>query len=636
MKKKSLRSKLVYGGLLSVLIPCLIIGIFASGKSQSVIESLSRDRNISLAKSLADMVQITLTELSGATKSIASVSSIVASAEKIEKDAESQETAANLARELENVHRSMGNVYDQFAFVNSRGIVTADSTGSKGKGTDLSARQYFLDAKNGKSAVSQVLKSKITGNNVVVASAPVLSGSGAFLGAVLAMIKLDYFESRITSAKAGETGYAYAMTDQGLAIAHPKKEFVLEKNFSGEKGMTEVVKKASLHESGFVEYVFEGIEKSAAIAPVAMTGWSVVVTQNDGELFAQARQIRNMIIAIALGFLVLTAVIILFASRRIVQPLINVIGGITEASGQVASAASQVSSASESLAEGTSEQASGLEEASSSLEQLSAMTKKNAESTQLVNDMIQSEITGNFRMIEERMKEMECAMQETVAASEETAKIIRTIDEIAFQTNLLALNAAVEAARAGEVGAGFAVVAEEVRNLALRSTQAAKNTQDLITNATLKIREATSLYGQISEAIDKNGQYSRRISEVMGEISTGSREQTEGILQISAAVNEMNSVVQKNASSAEESASVSEEMNSQAAQMKDFVSELQGVVGGNGDLRPDTGHSTGGLKAFLPVFKKGKTNREDKPAEGYTIISPNRNLPVVRDHAKGF
>ena len=178
------------------------------------------------------------------------------------------------------------------------------------------------------------------------------------------------------------------------------------------------------------------------------------------------------------------------------------------------------------------------------------------------------------------MEKLTTSMGEISKASEETSKIIKTIDEIAFQTNLLALNAAVEAARAGEAGAGFAVVADEVRNLALRSADAAKNTAALIEGTVKKVEEGSGMVEKTSDEFSQVAASSEKMSELVAEIAAATGEQSEGIGQINKAVSEMDKVVQQNAGNAEKSASASEEMSAQAEQMKAFVEDLAMLVGG--------------------------------------------------------
>ena len=178
------------------------------------------------------------------------------------------------------------------------------------------------------------------------------------------------------------------------------------------------------------------------------------------------------------------------------------------------------------------------------------------------------------------MGQLTLSMEDISKASEETQKIIKTIDGIAFQTNLLALNAAVEAARAGEAGAGFAVVAEEVRNLAIRSADAVKNTAELIEGTVKKVIDGSEIVSTTNEAFDKVAEIAGKVGELVAEISEASDEQSNGIELVNIAVNEMDKVVQQNAANAEESASASEELNAQAEQLKDYVGELALLVTG--------------------------------------------------------
>ncbi len=268
-----------------------------------------------------------------------------------------------------------------------------------------------------------------------------------------------------------------------------------------------------------------------------------------------------------------------FVSRSVNRPLNRIMEHLAAGATQMSSASSQVSSASQFMAEGASEQAAGLQETSSSIEEMASMTKKNAENADQANKLM----IETSKVVEEAnraMKELIDSMSGISATSEETAKIVKTIDEIAFQTNLLALNAAVEAARAGEAGAGFAVVADEVRNLAMRAAEAAKSTANLIAESVKKIKDGSEIVSRTNEAFGKVAVSSKKVGELMAEIAAASQEQAQGIEQINKAVSEMDKVVQKNAASAEESASAAEEMNSQAEAMRGFVRELIALVGG--------------------------------------------------------
>jgi methyl-accepting chemotaxis protein len=276
---------------------------------------------------------------------------------------------------------------------------------------------------------------------------------------------------------------------------------------------------------------------------------------------------------------VLGACVALLITRNISAPVTRVVDGLSDGSAQMAAASGQVSSASQQLAEGASQQAAAIEETSSSLEEMASMTRQNAENAAEANELMRS-ANGVVANANDSMAALVGSMNDISMASEETQKIVKTIDEIAFQTNLLALNAAVEAARAGEAGAGFAVVADEVRNLALRAAEAAKTTAGLIEGTVKKVKDGVDLMSRTHEAFADVSNASTKVGDLVGEISVACSEQAQGIEQISRAVSEMDKVVQQNAANAEESASASEEMSAQAEQLNAFVAALVVLVGG--------------------------------------------------------
>ena len=299
-----------------------------------------------------------------------------------------------------------------------------------------------------------------------------------------------------------------------------------------------------------------------------------------------AAQSSQRLISIALGVALVAASLLIWrivgSTNRVLRDLA---GNLDQGATQTASAASQVSAASQTLSSGASEQAASVEETSASLEEISSMIRATADNAgkakALAGESHAVAQAGSAAMVE-----MTQAMAAIDSSSAEVAKIVKNIDEIAFQTNILALNAAVEAARAGEAGAGFAVVAEEVRSLAQRSAAAAKETANKIEAAIASGRNGSLSCDKVRQSLTHIADKVSATDALVGEIAAAAREQAQGIEQINTAITQMDQVTQSNSASAEESASAAEELDAQAALLKNMVGRLRQLVGGAGTMSP--------------------------------------------------
>jgi methyl-accepting chemotaxis protein/methyl-accepting chemotaxis protein-1 (serine sensor receptor) len=277
-------------------------------------------------------------------------------------------------------------------------------------------------------------------------------------------------------------------------------------------------------------------------------------------------------------------VAVVWAVRGINQALRTTAVDLRDGAQQVAAASTQVAGSAQSLSRGASEQAASLEETSASMEEMASMTRRNAENSESA-----AKLMGEADLMVERsnaaLEQMVGSMKSISDASTRVAKIIKTIDEIAFQTNILALNAAVEAARAGEAGMGFAVVADEVRNLAQRSAQAAKDTAGLIEESVAKSSEGTAKVAIVAEAIGSITGAVAKARGLVDEVSVASRQQAQGIDQVTQAIAQMEKVTQGTAATAEESAAASEELSAQADTALGIVGSLEVMVGAHAAAR---------------------------------------------------
>ena len=482
-----------------------------------------------------------------------------------------------------SANRSLAQIKDEYKYyeniclVNTAGDIVSAADSAVIGNENVIDRSYFQQSLNGQPFISDVMKSQRSGNPVFIISAPVFK-KDQIAGVLFGVVDTNYFNRQfVDSIKIGNTGYAFMFKSDGIVIAHPNNQRVMEMDMKTYGFGREMMQ----NREGWVTHSNDGIKHIVNFKQSEQLGWTLCVGARTSEFYSPIKRLGLINAAVTVSVVILAIVVILFLVRSIVNPVNSIVSGLKDGSAKVAWSSEQVSSASQSLAAGSSEQAASIEEASSSLEQMSSMTRQNANNAGQADNLM-NEANRVVNQAKDTMGLLIHSMQEISKASDDTSKIIKTIDEIAFQTNLLALNAAVEAARAGEAGAGFAVVADEVRNLALRAADAAGNTADLIKGTLQKVSEGSNLMESTNDEFHNVYTSTTRVGELVAEIATASHEQAQGIEQINTAVVQMDKVVQGNAASAEESASASEEMRSQAVRMENIVRRLVSLVGVNG------------------------------------------------------
>lgn len=619
--KINLSQKLFFGAALLVGVS-LLLSIYISGrKSSQALEKSTAEMLVMSSTQLSEFIVSMIDQQVIHMESLSHTDMVRDLFKTYYSDGISDEVRGAVNPKLFKHLKTMGNDINGLWIADEKGIlftgVLKDGRTDPYNYSDNSDRDYMQEAMRTKrTAVSDAILSRSTKEPIFVICTPVIDDSGEVLGFCGSSIRLDFLSHIVTNQKIGETGYGYMINQKGIIIAHPDMSVVFQKNLLEDKDMLSIAQSMVNGENGYQNYKFRGIKRLAAYNSVGFKGWSIALSQDEDEFKAASRSIQNLLIFLFFVVLAITLAVTYFFSRGLTSPIRRIVNGLKSTSVELRSGSSSIAAAGQTLASNSSEQAASLEETAASLEEITSMTNRNSESAAEADRLVDRSSQG-FTLADDSIKQLSAAIEEIYSASEETRKIIKTIDEIAFQTNILALNAAVEAARAGDAGAGFAVVADEVRSLAHRSAEAAGRTATIIGETIDRVEHGQKLSSSTLESFEQVRSDSTELGNIVREIAAASKEQADGLSQINIALSHMDGAVQTNAASAEESASAAQELDAQAGGLMDFVSQLNELIEGH----------AGVIERRHDVFGSSQTHHEKK----HTEINPHEGGGFLSD-----
>ncbi len=632
---RSISSKLIIGGVCAVLLPLMVVGFLSFSKARVAMQDLSRQQAQGVAADLAKQTAMGIKSEIALAQVIAGQKMIVNLLLTIDKlgYGNIHDYTYEIYADLRSQFANMSDYYQAVFVADKSGLVLTGilENGESYEGVSVSDQVYFQEAlKTGRAIMSDVAPSKSNNQPIVVACAPVLNKDGDAIGAVGTEIKIRFFSDLVAARKIGQSGYGYMIDSKGLILAHPKPEHVLRLDVTTIKEMSSINQRMMVGETGVENYIFQGIRKTAAFAPVGFNGWSISATQNEEEFLAASVSIRNTNVLVAILAGLIMAVVVMLAARSIVRPINAAVAGLKDiaqgegdltmrldvasrdevgdlarwfnvfieklqgiirdiASGvqTLSSSSTELSAISEQMTQGiqnVSEKSNTVsaasEEMSANMNNVAAAMEQSATNTNMVASASEemSSTIGELSTNAEKARHIsdEAAhkasdasanMDQLGAAARDIGNVVETITDISEQVNLLALNATIEAARAGEAGKGFAVVANEIKELAKQTAEATHEIKAKI----------AGIQGTTQVTVDQIGEIARviaRVNDLVATIATSVEEQSSATKNIANNVAQASQGIQEVNENVNQSSLVSSQIAGDIAGISSAMNEM--------------------------------------------------------------
>ncbi|MFH1153130.1 MAG: methyl-accepting chemotaxis protein [Pseudomonadota bacterium] len=607
MKKRSLKFKLIVGGILAAIIPLTVVGVFSVKTSSDAIFSIAEGQAEMVAKNLATLTETVLAQETRLARELAHTPLVLAGAATVlEKGLEGAgDTLADLDNLLGEFSQQADSSYDLIFIADTRGLTIADSTGGalRAKKISVADRDDFMSAKTGRISIGTPVKSRASGKPVVVVAVPLKNAAGDFTGVFGIVVKLDALSDKITQVKVGNTGYPFMIDSKGLVIAHPKKEFILDLDLSKVAGMEIIISHMLSQKSGVDHYRFKDVDKIAGFAPVTATGWSVGVTQDESEFLAPVHAIRNIVLAAGAVFLAITVLGVLWFVRGIMaqlghdpseiakvaasiakgdltvqfnangkkitgvyanmqemtQNLTTMFRDITSGVQTLTSSSTELSAISQQMASGSRQTSEKSNNVASAAEEMTTSMNSVAAATE--------QTTANIQMIVAAAEEMSATISEiaanTAKGSQTTSEAVKKAEDVSFRVNDLG-KAASEISKVTET---IADISEQTNLLALNATIEAARAGEAGKGFAVVAAEIKELAKQTAQATEE-------IGSKIGDVQKTTQESVSAIRSIVDIINEINTIVTSVATAIEEQSATTQEISNNVSQAATGVQEV--------------------------------------------------------------
>jgi len=617
------------------VLPLMVVGFLSFSKARVAMQDLSRQQAEGVAADLAKQTAMGIKSEIALAQVISGQKMIVNLLLTIDKlgYGNIHDYTYEIYADLRSQFANMSDYYQAVFVADKSGLVLTGilENGESYEGVSVSDQDYFQEAlKTGRAIMSDVAPSKSNDQPIIVACAPVLNKEGDVIGAVGTEIKIRFFSDLVAARKIGQSGYGYMIDSKGLILAHPNPEHVLRLDVTTVKEMSSINQRMMAGETGVENYIFQGIRKTAAFAPVGFNGWSISATQNEEEFLAASVSIRNTNVLVAILAGLIMAVLVMLAARSIVRPINAAVAGLKDiaqgegdltmrlevasrdevgdlarwfnvfiqklqgiirdiASGvqTLSSSSTELSAISEQITQGiqnVSEKSNTVsaasEEMSANMNNVAAAMEQSATNTNMVasaSEEMSNTIGGLATNAEKarhisdeaalKASDASANMDQLGAAARDIGNVVETITDISEQVNLLALNATIEAARAGEAGKGFAVVANEIKELAKQTAE-----------ATLEIKaKIAGIQGTTQVTVDQIGDIARviaRVNDLVVTIATSVEEQSSATKNIANNVAQASQGIQEVNENVNQSSLVSSQIAGDIAGISSAMNEM--------------------------------------------------------------